>query len=194
MRILLLAPHPFFQTRGTPIAVDLMLRVLSERGDQVDMLTFPEGDDVVYDNVRIYRTPKLPFIKNIRPGFSGKKLVCDGFMLIQAINLCLKYKYNIVHSVEESAFIALVLKVLFRTPYIYDMDSSLAQQMIEKFAFLSSLQFLFNAFERLAVQQAKVVIPVCETLSEDIQVYKPKRVVVLPDISLLDYSAPNNKA
>ncbi|WP_235110402.1 glycosyltransferase [Acaryochloris marina] len=158
------------------------------------MLTFPEGDDVVYDNVRIYRTPKLPFIKNISPGFSGKKLVCDGFMLIQAINLCLKYKYDIVHSVEESAFIALVLKVVFRTPYIYDMDSSLAQQMIEKFSFLSSLRFLFNAFERLAVQQAKVVIPVCETLSEDIQVYKPKRVVVLPDISLLDYSAPNKKA
>lgn len=194
MKILLLAPHPFFQTRGTPIAVDLMLRVLSERGDQVDMLTFPEGDDVNYDHVQIYRTPKLPLIKNISPGFSWKKLVCDGLMFIQAFSFCFKNKYDIVHSVEESAFIALILKVVFKTPYIYDMDSSLSQQMIEKFSFLSSLRFIFNAFEKVAVQQAKVVIPVCETLAEDIQIYKPKRVVVLPDISLLNYSAPNQEA
>ena len=28
MNILLLAPHPFYQERGTPIAVDLLLKVL----------------------------------------------------------------------------------------------------------------------------------------------------------------------
>ena len=36
MRILFLAPHPFYQDRGTPIAVNLMLQTLSERGEEVD--------------------------------------------------------------------------------------------------------------------------------------------------------------
>ena len=34
-RILLLAPHPFYQERGTPIAVDLLLGALSRRGCRV---------------------------------------------------------------------------------------------------------------------------------------------------------------
>ena len=43
MKILLLAPHPFYQERGTPIAVNLLLKALSERGDKIDVL-FIDGD------------------------------------------------------------------------------------------------------------------------------------------------------
>ncbi len=46
MKILLLAPQPFYQERGTPIAIKLLLEVLSRRGDQVDVVTFHEGADV----------------------------------------------------------------------------------------------------------------------------------------------------
>ena len=58
-------------------------------------------------------------------------------MLIEAIRLASKKKYNLVHAVEESVFMALLLKLLFQIPYLYDMDSSLAQQMVEKYPFLS---------------------------------------------------------
>ena len=67
MNILLLAPHPFYQDRGTPIAVNLVLKVLSERGDRIDVLTFHEGREVDYPRVRIYRIPAWPFLLNIRP-------------------------------------------------------------------------------------------------------------------------------
>jgi len=33
MRVLVLAPHPYYQERGTPIAVDLLVRALSQHGD-----------------------------------------------------------------------------------------------------------------------------------------------------------------
>ena len=42
-KILLIAPHPFYQERGTPIAVDLLIRALTERGYLIDLLTFNEG-------------------------------------------------------------------------------------------------------------------------------------------------------
>ena len=45
MRILLLAPHPFFQQRGTPIAEKMLLQVLVAAGHEVEVLTFPEGED-----------------------------------------------------------------------------------------------------------------------------------------------------
>ena len=75
MNILLLAPHPFYQERGTPIAVDLLLRVLAERGEQVDVLTYHEGEDRAYPGpgaVRLFRIPPPPACRNIRPGFSLK--------------------------------------------------------------------------------------------------------------------------
>ncbi len=34
MRILFIAPQPFYEERGTLIAIDLLLRALNERGDK----------------------------------------------------------------------------------------------------------------------------------------------------------------
>jgi len=77
MRILLLAPEPFYQERGTPLAVDLVLRTLSARGEQVDALVYHEGEDVAYPGVTIQRIPQIPGLSRIGPGPSWKKLACD---------------------------------------------------------------------------------------------------------------------
>ena len=61
--MLVLAPHPFYQERGTPIAVDMLVSALSKRGDTVDILTFHEGQDRDYENVRILRIPGIPGVK-----------------------------------------------------------------------------------------------------------------------------------
>ena len=190
MRVLLLAPHPFYQNRGTPIAVDLVLKVLSARGERIDVVTYHEGRDIPYSkNIEVYRIPKLSFVRNIRPGFSWKKLVCDFFMFLKVLNLVRKNNYDLVHAGEEAVFISLLLKIFFKIPYVYDMDSSLAQQMVEKFPWLGFLATPLNFCEELAVKNAEVVISVCDALAEDIEKYRPRKVVVLPDISLLSIPA-----
>jgi glycosyltransferase involved in cell wall biosynthesis len=195
MNILLLAPQPFYQDRGTPIAVDLVLKALAERGEYVDVVTYHEGSAVRYDHVTVWRIPRLPFIRNIRPGFSWKKLVCDAFMCCTSLRLVLTKRYQLVHAVEESVFIALGLKWLFNIPYVYDMDSSLVQQTIEKYPLLTPFAALLGVFERLAVRNAEVVIPVCDALAAAVETYKPKKVVVLQDPSLLqDVACPSQLA
>ena len=188
LNVLFLAPHPFYQDRGTPIADDMMLKVLSERGEQVDVVAYPEGKLVTYgQKIRLHRTRYLPFVRNIRPGFSWKKLVYDVLMLFKIMSLVSKKRYNLVHAVEETVFMALVLKTLFKIPYVYDMDSSLAQQMVEKYPFLDEIKvsILFNWFEKLAVKNAQVVVPVCQALADGIADAKPNKVALLPDVSLL---------
>lgn len=186
MNILMIAPQPFYQDRGTPIAVNMILRILSERDDKVDLITFPEGKNIYHKNLSIYRTPKVSFVKNIRPGFSWKKIICDLLIFPLAINLVLKNKYHLVHAVEESVFIALLIKLAFNIPYIYDMDSSLSQQMIEKYPWLSVIDFIFNFLEGIAIKNAKAVVPVCEALAIDIRKYHPKKIFVIPDTSLIE--------
>ncbi len=185
MNILLLAPEPFYQERGTPIAVDLVLKVLSERGDRIDVLTYHEGSDVAYENVTVNRIPRIPFVRGIRPGFSWKKVVCDVFLFPLAILMASRGRYQMVHAVEESVFIALVIKRLHRLPYVYDMDSSLTQGLIEKSRWLGPFGSLLTRFERLAVANAKAVLPVCDALASEIQKYEPQKILVLHDISLL---------
>jgi glycosyltransferase involved in cell wall biosynthesis len=185
MKILFLAPHPFYQDRGSPIAGDMILRVLSKRGNQVDVVTYAEGRDIKYDYITIHRIPSIPFVGNIRPGFSWKKIICDCFMFFKVIRLVSRKRYHFVHAVEESVFIALVVKALFKIPYVYDMDSSLVEQLIEKYYFLMPFADFLKFFERIAVTNAKAVMPVCDALAAYIEKYNPKKVVVLSDVSLL---------
>jgi hypothetical protein len=186
VNILLLAPHPFYQERGSPIALHLVLKALSERGEQVDVLVYHEGEGINYNGVTIYRSPKIPFINRIRPGFSWKKVAYDIPMFLKAIRLFLRKQYHVIHAVEESVYMALIFKWLSGIPYIYDMDSSLAQQMVEKYPSLQPFIFLFNFFEELAVRNATAVVPVCDALADFIDRYHPKQVVILRDVSLLN--------
>ncbi len=183
--VLFLIPHPFYQERGSPIADDLVLRVLSEREEHVDVIAYPEGRDIHYRNINLHRTIPIPFVSNIRPGFSWKKIIYDVLIFGKAIQLIGTKKYHLIHAVEETVFIALLLKILLNIPYVYDMDSSLVQQMIEKYSFLEPLRVLFEWLEKIAVKNAEVVMPVCQALAEDIVKYRPKKVMVLPDVSLL---------
>ena len=193
MRILFLAPHPFYQDRGTPIAVNLMLQALSERGEEVDVLTYHEGRNVSYENVNIFRIPNLFFVKDVRPGFSGKKLICDIFMFLQAFSMLFKRRYDIVHAVEESVFMALAVKKIFRIPYIYDMDSSMAQQMVEKFSYLSLFSRIFAHAERIAIRHSHAVVPVCDALAKTVKEHDPnKSIFVLRDLPLIDDSLNNH--
>ncbi|MHB1131393.1 MAG: glycosyltransferase family 4 protein [Chloroflexota bacterium] len=191
MKVLFLAPEPFFQSRGTPIAIDRLLRVLSEQGHEVDLLTYHEGSDVRYAGLRLHRIPNLPFIRNIQPGFSLKKLVCDFLLLLKALNMARQAgrRYQIVHAVEEAVFIALLLKLLFRLPYVYDMDSALSQQLVERHRALRFLLPLLTRLEGLAARQAKAVVPVCEAILDGIPLPHATRVVVLHDTTLLEDAA-----
>ena len=166
MKILLLAPQPFFQARGTPIAVRLVLEFLSGRGHQVDVLTYHEGSDVEIPNCRIVRIPRLPGIHNIRPGFSLKKVLCDLAMFFSCARLMHRTRYDLVHAVEESAFIAAALQPLTGVPYVYDMDSSLAEQMIDAYPGLRLIGPVLRRCEGVAVRRSAGVLTVCATLQD----------------------------
>ena len=177
MKILLLAPHPFYQARGTPIAVKTVLEYLSARGHQVDVLTYHEGSDLEIPNCRIFRIPRVPGCSNIRPGFSLKKLACDVVMTGSALRMMRRTRYDLVHAVEEAAFIALAMKRLTGVPYVYDMDSSLAEQMVDVFPALEAVYPVMRRVEGLAIRQSAGVLTVCAALEAVARTHAPTATV-----------------
>jgi glycosyltransferase involved in cell wall biosynthesis len=184
VKILLLAPHPFFQLRGTPIAERALLQVLTAEGHEVDVLTFPEGEDPDLPNCRIFRV-SAPY--GVRPGFSLKKLAGDALMLGRVLRMVRRKRYDVVHAVEESAFMALLAKRLFGVPYVYDMDSGLARSMMDRFPSLKAVRFLLDACERLAIRASCGTLAGCRALEAQARAWHPGGwIAPLEDVSLAD--------
>ena len=185
MRILFLSPQPFFEERGTTIAIDLLLRSLSERGDEVDVLTFHVGEDRAYTNVSLTRI-RPPFApRSIKPCFSLQKVYCDFFLSIAAFRMLRRKRYDLVHAVEEASFVAMVLRWIFKVPYIFDMDSSMATQLLDQFKWMRPFGGLLFRLETLPMRQAIAVVPMCEDLAGQARRYSRGAVRVLKDISLV---------
>lgn len=189
MKVLVLAPHPFYQQRGTPIAVDLLIRALSERGDSVDVLTFHEGEDRQYEGVRILRIRPWLSASGIRPGLSIKKVYCDIHLFFRFVRLLAGGRYDLVHAVEESAFMAMLVCPLASTPYIYDMDSSMSTQIVNKFGFLRPAHGALRFMESLPMRFAATVMPMCDALALEAGRAGARHIAVLKDISLLQADA-----
>jgi glycosyltransferase involved in cell wall biosynthesis len=165
-RALAIAPQPFFSPRGTPFSVYYRTLVTAQLGVEVDLLTYGEGEDVDIPGVRIVRVPRLPFARGVKVGPSAKKLVLDALVLLWTVGLLLRRRYDFVHAHEEAVFFCRLLKPLFGYKLVYDMHSSLPQQLTN-FGFTRS-RALIGLFERLedaSLAGADAVITICPDLA-----------------------------
>lgn len=166
MRILVLAPQPFFTDRGTPIAVRLLLETLAARGHHLDVIVFAEGEDVTIPGCTFTRVPSLPGTRRMPPGFSLKKAVCDGVLTGMAAWKLAHQRYDVIHAVEEAAFIAMALGPIFRVPYVYDIDSSIPEQISDKFRIPAWLHQTLCSAERMAIRRSVGAMTCCRALEE----------------------------
>jgi glycosyltransferase involved in cell wall biosynthesis len=167
MRMLVISPQPFFTPRGTPFSVYYRALVMAEQGVEIDLLTYGAGEDVDIPGVRIVRIPRVRFLEPIPVGPSGKKIVLDMLMFLWTVGMLVRHRYSVVHAHEESVFWCRFLKPLFRFRLIYDMHSSLPQQLTN-FKFTKS-RFLIGAFKWLednALRAADAVITICPDLRD----------------------------
>lgn len=167
MRTLVIAPQPFFSPRGTPLSVYYRTLVLAELGAQIDLLTYGQGSDVEIPGVRVVRIPELPFCGVIPAGPSLVKAILDVLVLFWATGLLAKNRYEVVHAHEEAVFLGHLLRPVFKFKLVYDMHSSLPEQL-RNFKFTRSRQVIriLEVFEKRVLQSADAVITICPALAE----------------------------
>ena len=165
MKILIIAPQPFYTPRGTPFSVYHRARVFSELGHDVDVLTYGQGADVDIPRCRIIRIPAFRWLGPVPIGPSGIKLFLDCVMIFRSIGLLLSRRYDVVDAHEEAVFWSRYLKPIFRFRMIYDMHSSLPEQL-DNFRYSQSaiLRKLFVTLETSALKAADAIVVVCPAL------------------------------
>lgn len=166
MRALVLAPQPFFSPRGTPLSVYYRTLVMAEMGVEVDLLTYGEGRDVEIPGVRILRVPRFRALGDVPVGPSLLKAWLDLFVLGRAAALLARGAYDFVHAHEEAAFMCLLLCPPAGVPFVYDMHSSLPQQLVN-FDYTRSrlLRGAFRALEDRALRRAAAVVTISPALA-----------------------------
>ncbi|HEX3159155.1 MAG TPA: glycosyltransferase [Gemmatimonadaceae bacterium] len=178
--MLLVAPQPFYEDRGTPIAVRQVLTALSELGFAVDVLTYPIGVDLALPGVRLMRSANPLRIGRVPVGFSIRKLVLDASLVPALAAQLARERYDCIHAVEEAAFPAVWLGRRRGIPVIYDMQSSLPEQMAGSRAFRSrAAQRVLRRCERWLLRQASSVVA-SAGLAEYVR-------TVVPDVAIREW-------
>jgi glycosyltransferase involved in cell wall biosynthesis len=180
VRILMIAPEPFFEPRGTPFSEFHRIRALTTLGHQVDLVTYPFGHDVSVPGLRVFRCLRPPFLRGVKIGPSLAKIPLDAALTLAVIRRAFSGRYDAVHSHEEGGLIGVILASCLRVPHLYDMHSSLPQQL-SNFAFSGStmLRRVFLAIERVMIRRSRVVIVICPSLEETVRAIEPAAPTVL---------------
>lgn len=158
-RVLLVTPQPFYEDRGTPIAVRYVAQALSELGASVDILAFPVGRTVKIPRVRILRCANPLRLTHVPIGFSWRKIVLDATLWQAFSRLVGTGKYHMVHAVEDAAYMAAAICPPLRQPFIYDMASAIPVELKRNMLFASKLvQKFLSAAEKRVISAASRVV------------------------------------
>lgn len=167
LNILMVAPQPFFRPRGTPFSVLHRIRALASLGHRIDLVTYPFGQDVHIEGLRLIRSRRVPLVRDVKIGPSVGKLLLDVPLAWSAWRACRAGRYDLIHSHEEAAFFCAPLARAYRLPHVYDMHSSLPQQLDNFQSFnLAPFRALFAALERHVLHTCDGVITICRDLAD----------------------------
>ncbi len=179
LRILMLAPHVFFQPRGTPLSVSYRAKALGEAGHQVDVLTYHLGQPFPSKNVTVIRAWKVPFINTLKPGPSTPKIFLDISLFKKMLWLLATRRYDLIYTHEEAAFFGALMRFLFGKRHAYDMHSSMPLQLEDwEYSKSKLLRKAFDLMERFIVRNSDVIVPICRNLEEIARKIKPDANIV----------------
>lgn len=153
MKILHIAPTPFFADRGCHIRVHGEITALQRLGHEVTLVTYHLGRDV--PGIEARRSLKVPWYKKLDAGFSWHKFYLDGLLFWTALRAAIKNRPDVIHAhLHEGAAIGWLVSLcvsMRRIPVVFDVQGSLTGEL-EVYGSLGRMRrllFLFAWGERL---------------------------------------------
>jgi glycosyltransferase involved in cell wall biosynthesis len=184
MRILMIAPTPYFSDRGCHVRIFEEARALMAQGHQVRIVSYHLGRDL--EPVPVERTIDVPWYEKREAGPSWHKLYLDLLLLVAAVRCGLRFRPKLVHGhLHEGALVGWLVAKLLRVPLVFDYQGSLTGESLNHGFFKrdSLLHRLFRAVEGGINRLADLVLtsstPGRDELLEN--GLPEKRVVSFPD-------------
>lgn len=184
LRILMIAPTPYFSDRGCHVRIYEEARALQARGHQVRIVSYHLGRDL--EPVPVDRIVEVPWYQKREAGPSWHKFYLDLLLLVTAISSGLRFRPHLIHGhLHEGALLGWLVAKLLRVPLVFDYQGSLTGESLNHgfFADGSLLHRLFRAVEGRINRLADLVITSSTPAVVDVLLSRvsSKRVVPFPD-------------
>ena len=200
VRIMMIAPTPYFADRGCHVRIYEEARALIDQGCDVRIVTYHIGRDMA--GIPTYRIPQISWYQRLTAGPSWQKPLLDLLLLFKAYSVANSFKPDIVHAhLHEGAFIGLLLKPLLGTPLVMDFQGSLTTECRDHGFFKpgSFLDRIFSCIERYINRKADAIITSstagCTALKQEWEVPAGKVTAVIDGVDTEQFRAyPRHEA
>jgi len=153
LKILHIAPTPFFADRGCHMRILGEVAQLVDYGHSVVIATYHNGRNV--GDLNIQRIIQIPWYNKLEAGGSWHKLYLDILLLWKSVRVAVKFKPDVIHGhLHEGALIGWLTSQITsrgRIPVIFDVQGSLGGEM-EAYGLIkqkSQVLALFIAIEKI---------------------------------------------
>ena len=128
LRILMIAPTPFFAHRGCHVRILEEISALEAAGHEVTLCTYGLGDDV--RGVRIVRALSVPWYRKMSAGPSWHKFYLDVLLFFAAFRVARRLRPDVIHAhLHEGVFLAAPIARWLGIPLVGDLQGSLAGEL-----------------------------------------------------------------
>lgn len=159
LRILMLAPTPFFADRGCHVRIYEEARTLLRRGHDVRIVTYHLGRDM--PGMQTRRIPAVPWYRKLAAGPSWHKPYLDVLLFCTAAGEARRFRPHLIYAhLHEGAFLGVFLKMLLRIPLLFDCQGSLTTEIVDHdFVRVGSLPYrLFRRIEGFVNARADLIL------------------------------------
>ncbi|MFB6346180.1 MAG: glycosyltransferase, partial [bacterium] len=181
-RVLMVAPQPFYETRGMPISVFLRCQAMARQGCTIDLVTYPMGESKVPYKTNLHRIPNLLFLDHVPAGPSIRKFILDLILFCYLFVFLwgTDEEYDCLQAHEEGALLCAPLARIFGLPLVYDHHSNLGE--ITRDSSYAPFARLMNGIENWGLALSDIVVCVIPALLESIQErVSHNEVYLIPD-------------
>lgn len=203
MKILVIAPTPFFSDRGAHIRILEESLALEKLGHQITIATYHIGKDIQNDvdtKIDVRRIRRLLFwYKKLEAGPDWQKVLLDIMLIRKVFNLARKQKPNIIHAhLHEGVLIGwIVQKALFwrKIKLVSDFQGSLTGEMLSHGYLKNGLNRIFLLVEKIIDRMGDwAIVSSWEGVINIKKLSKKKEVdVVLDGINLASFNVKKTK-
>jgi glycosyltransferase involved in cell wall biosynthesis len=124
------AACPFPSPQGSQVFVREMCERLGERGHDVHLLTYGQGEPFRDERFTHYRTRRLPGDDAMRSGPTPLKPVLDAMMAFSLDRLLASARFDVVHCHNyEAAAVGLAVRIKQRVPVVYHSHNLMGDEL-----------------------------------------------------------------
>lgn len=131
MKVLMIAPTPFFSDRGAHVQIYEEIRALSKLDVEVHVCTYGLGRNI--EGIRASRIFNFPWYRKVSAGPSLTKIIYIPMLFLHSLVMSYVFKPEIIHAhLPDGAVIARLIKLIRpKLAYVYDVQGSLSEESIQ---------------------------------------------------------------